>query len=174
MSGQRFFQLSFCVTSPSASSVKRSCVNRPNCSTTRARPFWSEIWRGRIRFWNKGAEHLYGWTAKEALGRDVGELQFQNTLPQFEQANRKVIEQGEWTGELNQLTKDGRKIITEGYWTLVRTPDGQPRSILAVKSDITEKKRLETQYLRAQRMESIGTLAGGIAHDLNNILSQPF
>src|SRR5581483_6450402 len=126
---------------------------------------------GRILFWHKGAEHLYGWTAEEALGRDIRELQFQETLQHIKEANQRVIEQGEWTGELRQVTKDGRKIITEGHWTLVRNPDGKPRSILAIKSDITEKKKLEAQYLRAQRMESIGTLAGGIAHDLNNILS---
>ncbi|HZS07924.1 MAG TPA: PAS domain S-box protein [Blastocatellia bacterium] len=126
---------------------------------------------GRILFWNKGAEHLYGWTAAEALGRHIRELQFQNTMKHFEEANLKAMEQGEWIGELTQITKDGRKIITEGHWTLVRTPDGRPRSILVINADVTEKKKLEAQYLRAQRMESIGTLAGGIAHDLNNILS---
>ena len=53
----------------------------------------------------------------------------------------------------------------------MRDAEGQPKSILAINSDITEKKRLEAQFLRVQRMESIGTLAAGIAHDLNNVLS---
>jgi two-component system cell cycle sensor histidine kinase/response regulator CckA len=53
----------------------------------------------------------------------------------------------------------------------VRDDDGTPQAILAINTDITEKKRLEQQFLRAQRMESIGTLAGGIAHDLNNVLA---
>src|SRR5581483_3743019 len=119
----------------------------------------------------RGAERLYGWTAEEALGRHIRELQFRNAMQQFEEANRKVIEQGEWVGELPQRTKDGRKIITEGHWTLVGTPDRRPRSILVINADITEKKKLEAQYLRAQRMQSIGTLASGIAHDLNNVLS---
>jgi two-component system cell cycle sensor histidine kinase/response regulator CckA len=53
----------------------------------------------------------------------------------------------------------------------VRSDAGEPSSVLVINTDVTEKKKLEAQFLRAQRMESIGTLAGGIAHDINNILS---
>ena len=59
----------------------------------------------------------------------------------------------------------------ESRWSLLRDDAGQPKAVLAINTDITEKKRLEAQYLRAQRMESIGMLAGGIAHDLNNVLA---
>ena len=55
--------------------------------------------------------------------------------------------------------------------TLIRNPDGTPRSSLFINTDVTEQKKLETQLLRAQRLESIGTLASGVAHDLNNILT---
>ncbi|HEV2799759.1 MAG TPA: ATP-binding protein, partial [Pyrinomonadaceae bacterium] len=81
-----------------------------------------------------------------------------------------TLERGEWTGELRQRTKDGEEITVESRWTLVND-DGRPRSILVINTDVTERKKVEAQLLRAQRMESIGTLAGGIAHDLNNILS---
>jgi signal transduction histidine kinase len=74
-------------------------------------------------------------------------------------------------GELNQVTASGREIVVEAHWTLVRDSDGQPKSILCINTDITERKRLDTQLLRAQRMESIGTLAGGMAHDLNNVFA---
>jgi nitrogen-specific signal transduction histidine kinase len=61
--------------------------------------------------------------------------------------------------------------VVESRWTLVRDDHGQPSSILVINTDITQRKSMEAQFLRAQRMESIGTLAGGIAHDLNNVLS---
>ncbi len=82
-----------------------------------------------------------------------------------------MIEKGEWSGELRKVTKDGREIIVESRWTLVHDSEGEPKSILVINTDITEKKKLESQLLRAQRMESIGTLAGGIAHDLNNLMT---
>jgi len=82
-----------------------------------------------------------------------------------------VIENGDWKGELRQCRRDGEQIVVEGRWTLVRDEQRNPTSILVINTDVTEKKQMEAQFLRAQRMESIGTLAGGIAHDLNNVLS---
>ena len=125
----------------------------------------------RILFWNKSAERLYGWTTEEALGQNVCELVYRENVAQFGQAKRIVVEQGEWTGELRQITKDGKELMAECHWTLVHDDAGRPKSILAINTDVTAKKKLEAQFLRAQRMESIGTLAGGIAHDLNNVLS---
>ena len=125
----------------------------------------------KVLFWNKGAEHIYGWTAEEAIGKDVRELIFKQRSEQFETARKTVLENGEWTGEIHQTRRDGAAIVIESRWTLVRDEKGVPRSILVINTDVTEKKRMETQFLRAQRMESIGTLAGGIAHDLNNVLS---
>jgi two-component system cell cycle sensor histidine kinase/response regulator CckA len=125
----------------------------------------------RILFWNRGAERIYGWTAEEASGRDVRELIYRGDQAPFERAEHTVIKKGEWAGELRHLTKDGREIIADCRWTLVRDAAGHPKSILSINTNITEQKKLESQFLRAQRMESIGTLAGGIAHDLNNILA---
>jgi PAS domain S-box-containing protein len=124
-----------------------------------------------VLFWNWGAERIYGWMAEEAIGRDVRELIYSSDRRTFERAEHTVIQKGEWAGELRHLAKDGREIIADARWTLVRDAAGDPKSILSINTNITEQKKLEAQFLRAQRMESIGTLAGGIAHDLNNILA---
>ena len=125
---------------------------------------------GKITFWNRGAEHLYGWSASEALGRPIGELIFAQ-----DHDRRPALEilraTGEYHGELKQVTKDRREIIVDGRASIVSNPRGTPRSVLLINTDITEQKKLETQLLRAQRLESIGTLASGVAHDLNNILT---
>ena len=107
---------------------------------------------------------------KKRAGRHVAGLVYPD-LEKFQEVSRLVLTQGEWTGELHQIAKERRDIIVEARCTLIRDKDGNPKSILAINTDVTEKKKVEAQFMRAQRMESIGTLAGGIAHDLNNILT---
>jgi PAS domain S-box-containing protein len=126
----------------------------------------------KILFWNQGAERIYGWQKHEAVGKNLKDLFCSKTTQQQESsALRTVVKLGTWQGELRKKTKLGQQIIVESRWTLMFDADGQPKSILIVDSDITEKKQLEEQFFRTQRLESIGTLAGGIAHDLNNILT---
>ena len=125
---------------------------------------------GNILFWNKGAERMYGWTGLEVVGRNIAKVLYPD--PQkFLEVNGLAISKGEWYGELQHLTKDKQEITIEARWTLIRDNEGLPKSVLAINTDITERKKIEAQFMRAQRMESIGTLAGGIAHDLNNILA---
>ncbi len=127
--------------------------------------------QNRILFWNHSAERLYGWTRTEAIGRNANALLFRSPAPELEEACRTVVEEGEWSGELRQVTKDGKDLVVASRWTLVRDRQGRPEAKLVVNTDITEKKKLEAQFLRSQRMDSLGTLAGGIAHDLNNVLT---
>lgn len=123
-----------------------------------------------ICYWNKSAERLYGLTALEVNGVSVVDRIYQDPV-EFRAAKVVVLRDGEWMGELRQLTSAGEKIIVETRWTLVRNDAGEAFSILAINTDITKRKLLEQQFLRAQRMELIGTLAGGLAHDLNNVLT---
>jgi PAS domain S-box-containing protein len=125
----------------------------------------------RLIYWNKSAERVYGWTAAEAIGENADQLLLKHESPQILTARQQVLQRGEWVGELEQVTKDGKPITVESRWTLVRDSIGNPKSKLVINTDITEKKKLEAQFLRAQRLETLGALAGGIAHDLNNALA---
>jgi two-component system, cell cycle sensor histidine kinase and response regulator CckA len=124
-----------------------------------------------VLFWNQGSEKIYGWTADEILGRNSYELLFHQPSSQLEIALQKVVETGEWRGELSKVTKSGQEIVVSSRWKLLPNETGESHAILTIDRDITEQKQLETQFLRTQRLESLGTLAGGIAHDLNNILT---
>ncbi len=127
-----------------------------------------------ILFWNKSAERIYGWSKAEVAGGNIKKIRsivYKDGLTQYNEAKRTVIGEGEWQGELRQLTKDGKEIIVESRWTLVRDDRGEPKSVLVINTDVTDKRKIEAQFLRAQRMESIGTLASGLAHDFNNLLS---
>jgi len=125
----------------------------------------------RILFWNKGAERLYGWSAIDILGKKVDRLLYPDPSTQITTCFNLTIERGSWQDELEQVTQAGKTIIVASRWTLVREKSGQPQSILVVNTDITEKKQREAQFYRAQRMESLGTMASSIAHDLNNVFT---
>ena len=124
-----------------------------------------------VTYWNRSATRIYGWDADQMLGVNPLTTVFTKQAQKLNDTWRIVLQNGEWNGELRQPTKAGAEIILESRWTLVRDDLGQAKSVLVINTDITEKKTLEAQFLRTQRMESIGTLAGGIAHDLNNVLS---
>ena len=126
---------------------------------------------GTIRFWNKGAERLYGWNTEAAVGQNALKL-FTPMFPsEWEKLCQTVVDKNAWEGERRHRTKEGREIIVYTRVSLVRDTEQRPPAFLMFGSDITEKKQLEEQFLRAQRLESIGTLSSGVAHDLNNVLS---
>ena len=126
---------------------------------------------GRIQYWNKGAERLYGWRAEEAVGNTAARLFSHDILDSLAAAEKSLSQKSEWSGELRKHTREGKEVVVASRWTLLRHESGSHRSVLMFDMDVTEKKKLESQFLRAQRMEGIGTLATGMAHDLNNILA---
>ena len=124
-----------------------------------------------ILYWNKGAERIYGWELDEVLGKSVSEVLLGGEAKRIEEAHLALQRSGVWKSEARHKNKAGHNLVAVSRWTLVGDEQGKPDYILIINTDVTEQKRAEEHLLRAQRMESIGTLAGGIAHDLNNILS---
>jgi PAS domain S-box-containing protein len=126
---------------------------------------------GNIIYANPSAERLYGWRLAELNANGIAEELFSPDAAAAASARETALARGEWNGELRQQTRAGQVLVVEGRCTLIRDENGQPKELLLINRDITEKKQLEAQFLRTQRMNTIGTLAGGMAHDLNNALA---
>jgi len=124
----------------------------------------------RVLYWNNSARDILGWTIEEVQGKPLGEFLRSDILAHHE-AKKIVLRIGSWKGETYIRSKTGKQLLLQESWTLVRGSEATAHSILSISTDITERKKMETQFLRAQRLESIGTLTGGIAHDLNNVLA---
>ncbi len=127
---------------------------------------------GNIVSWNAGAERIYGYTAEEAIGRHVYMLIPPDRLNELGQSLASVSRGESLVNfETLQVRKDGKRICVSLTESPIRNEAGKITGISSIARDITDNKRLEEQFLQSQKMEAVGRLAGGVAHDFNNILT---
>lgn len=127
---------------------------------------------GNVIFFNPAFTKVFGWTLDECLGKRMDMFEPEESWPETRRMIEKVMAGESLYGiETRRLTKDGKIIYISLSAAVFHDRDGNPVGSVINLRDISEKKRLETQLQRAQKMEAIGALAGGVAHDLNNILS---
>ena len=140
---------------------------------------------GTVKYWNRGAEELYGWPVEQAVGSVI--LELLKTIFQVprEQIEKEVIDTGRWEGELVQTKKDGSQVAVASRWSLQRDESGAPAAIMVINNDITDRKRAEEklraseqrlldaqmELARVTRVTTLGQLTASIAHEVNQPLA---
>jgi PAS domain S-box-containing protein len=122
---------------------------------------------GSVRYWNAGAENMYGWRREEVLGKDLHQL-LGTVFPTSRDTIDATLRDGKkWEGNLTQRTKSGREIIV----ACRKTMDGEDNAILEVSRDVTTQLQAEAALRETERLAAMGRVAGIIAHEINNPLA---
>jgi two-component system sensor kinase FixL len=133
---------------------------------------------GKIAYWNRGAEQLYGWRKEEALGRSSHDLLHTVFSGPRTAIEAELLKDGRWEGDIVHTTRDGRQVAVASRWALERDERGQPTAVLETNTDVTERNRAQEGLHQAQaqvahvsRVTTLGELVASIAHEVNQPLA---
>lgn len=101
-----------------------------------------------IRYWNKGAENLYGWSSDEVLGKTMVEVMYKTPQVLATAMQQTLASGGDWTSELEQVARDGSTVHVEAHWTVMRDDGGEINGVLGINTDLRERKRAREEILR--------------------------
>jgi two-component system cell cycle sensor histidine kinase/response regulator CckA len=136
--------------------------------------------RDRIVFWSRGAEVMYGWLSKEALGRNPYELLKTEFSEPTEHIEAMLLCHGQWEGEATHHRRDGTRVIVASRWALQRDADGAPVRILTINSDITDRKETDAkrkaaeealEQIRTDQMRFKDEFLSHVSHELRSTLT---
>ncbi len=163
----------------SARKAAESALSRAALLLSRMRDavFCTEL-DGTLTFWNEGAEHLFGWSAGELLGRPLVSRYPPELAAELHVRLAAAAAGEDWNTQWQDCRRDGSRVWVEFSLARFLDREGRPAGLLGLARDITERRRaeedrhaLERQLQETQKLESLGVLAGGIAHDFNNLLT---
>jgi len=127
---------------------------------------------GRIQYVNPRFVHATGHSLEDILERKVEVLrEGHGSEESYQRFWATVRAGGEWRGEICRQRPDGSLLWESVHVSCMRNPAGEITNLLCLREDITERRRLQDELRQAQKMDSLGTLAGGVAHDFNNLLA---
>ena len=127
--------------------------------------------KNNIIFVNDAFLRKYGYERHELIGKPITIVRAQNVQNESVDEILPLTVNGGWKGEVLNRRKDGGEFPIQLSTSVINDPSGYPIALIGVATDITDRKRLETQLQQSQKLEAIGKLAGGIAHDFNNLLT---
>jgi PAS domain S-box-containing protein len=125
----------------------------------------------KIRFWNKGATEIYGWSADEAVGEGIHNLLRCRCSKPLKEIHEELFRDDRWEGEVFHTRKDGTELILESRWSVQRDADGRPVYILEVNSDVTSRKYAEQKSQENEWLARVGTMTSIFAHEIANPLN---